>query len=86
MTRDRCPHCDSKFIDAYAYASRCHACGGVWANSEPPADGKEYGCVWVELQRDADGKRTCIGCPIMQCCHDGTDVLTPGPDCPLGSD
>jgi len=52
----------------------------------PPDDGKEFAFVWVEVQRDEQGKRTCVGFLLLPCCQEDSDVLTPGPDCPLGSD
>ena len=59
----------------------------------PPPDDGEYACVWVEVKRDADGKRTCFRCGIYEQCdkqvwmnEDNTIMLRPGPDCPLGSD
>lgn len=35
----------------------------------PPPDDGEYACVWVQVQRDAEGKRTCNGCDILGDSH-----------------
>jgi hypothetical protein len=59
----------------------------------PPADGKEYACVWVEVKRDEQKRRTCWGCEMVGNCTKSVFLTSidrygdnPGPDCPLGID
>lgn len=91
----KCPKCGSRYVDEYDYASSCHACGSIWANSEPPDDGREYACVWIEVKRDENGERTCDECSCFRTFSYDPDAGSvewceiqdePLPDCPLGSD